>query len=150
MTDCNQTSIHFHPSGRRKIVAEFNGEMITSDAGALLLRDASQKLGLIRRFAGCFDDFRNPDQIDHSLEQLLAQRIFGIALGYEDLNDHDKLRHDTLLAVACGRDDPSTSPDGEPRRMLAGRNMLNRLELTPSGASESSRYKKIVHRSSKI
>ncbi len=150
MTDCNQTLIHFHPSGRREIVAEFNGEMITSDAGALLLREASQKLGLIRRFAECFDDFRNPDQIDHPLEQLLAQRIFGIALGYEDLNDHDKLRHDALLAVACGCNEPSTSPDGEPSRMLAGRNTLNRLELTPSGASESSRYKKIVHRSSKI
>lgn len=150
MTECNATSLPFQPYGRREIVAEFNGEMITSDAGVLLLREANERLRLISRFAECFDDFRNPDQIDHPLEQLLAQRIFGIALGYEDLNDHDKLRHDPLLALACGCEDPATVATGDGRRTLAGRNTLNRLELTPSGATETSRYKKIVHHSPKI
>ena len=150
MTDCNGTSLQFHPHGRREIVAEFNGEMITSDAGVLLLREANERLRLIRQFAECFEDFRNPDQIDHPLEQLLAQRIFGIALGYEDLNDHDKLRHDPLMALACGCDDPAAAGATDGRRVLAGRNTLNRLELTPSGATETSRYKKIVHHSSKI
>jgi hypothetical protein len=150
MTECNETSLQFQPHGRREIVAEFNGEMITSDAGVLLLREASQRLGLIKRFAECFDDFRNPEQTDHPLEQLLAQRIFGIALGYEDLNDHDTLRHDPLLALACGCEDPAAVGTTDGRRTLAGRNTLNRLELTPSGATETSRYKKIVHHSSKI
>jgi len=150
MTECNATVLQFQPHGRREIVAEFNGEMITSDAGVLLLREANERLGLISRFAKCFDDFRNPDQIDHPLEQLLAQRVFGIALGYEDLNDHDKLRHDPLLALACGCEDPAAFGTTEGRRALAGRNTLNRLELTPSGATPTSRYKKIVHHSSKI
>lgn len=150
MTDCNATSLPFQPHGRREIVAEFNGEMITSDAGVLVLREANERLGLISKFAECFDDFRNPDQIDHPLEQLLAHRIFGIALGYEDLNDHDKLRHDPLLALACGCEDPAAFGTADGRRALAGRNTLNRLELTPSGATETSRYKKIVHHSSKI
>ena len=150
MTECNEISLRFQPHGRREIVAEFKGEMITSDAGVLLLREADQRLGLISKFAACFDDFRNPDQTDHPLEQLLAQRTFGIALGYEDLNDHDKLRHDPLLALACGCQDPAAFGTGDGRRTLAGRNTLNRLELTPSGATETSRYKKIVHHSSKI
>lgn len=150
MTECNSHSLQFQPHGRREIVAEFNGEMITSDAGVLLLREANERLGLIEKFARCFDDHRNPDQIAHPLEQLLAQRVFGIALGYEDLNDHDQLRHDPLLALACGCEDPSGSATTDLRGTLAGRNTLNRLELTPSGASQTSRYKKIVHHSSKI
>ena len=150
MTECNEISLQFQPHGRREIVAEFNGEMITSDAGVLLLREADQRLGLINKFAACYDDFRNPDQTDHPLEQLLAQRTFGIALGYEDLNDHDKLRHDPLLALACGCEDPAAFATGDGRRTLAGRTTPNRLELTPSGASETSRYRKIVHHSSKI
>lgn len=99
MTECDANVLQSQPHGRREIVAKFNGEMITSDAGVLLLREANERLGLISRLAECFDEYRNPDQIDHPLEQLPAQRVFGIALGYEDLNDHDKLRHDPLLAL---------------------------------------------------
>jgi hypothetical protein len=130
-------------------VAEFDGGKITSDAGGLLLREVDQTFGVIRRFAACFRDCRDPDLIEHPLEQLLAQRVMGIALGYEDLNDHDELRHDPLMALLCGRDDLSGVKRKRPRdrgKALAGRNTLNRLELTPAGADASSRYKKIVAR----
>ena len=153
MTECNEIQLRFQPHGRREIVAEFNGEMITSDAGVLLLREVNERMGIIRQFTECFEDFRNQDKIEHPLPQLLAQRIFGIALGYEDLNDHDTLRHDPLLAVACGCEDPTGANRDrlEDRgKALAGRNTLNRMELTPSGASGKSRYKKIACRHSMV
>jgi hypothetical protein len=112
-----------------------------------LLREVERKTGIIRRFAGCFSDHRNPDLIEHTVEQLVAQRVMGLALGYEDLIDHDDLRHDPLLAVLVGKADPS----GQDRRLardrgkaLAGKSTLNRLELTPADAGAKSRYKKIV------
>lgn len=149
MAECKRNSLQFHPHGRRQVVAEFDGGKITSDAGGLLLREVDQTFGVIRRFAACFRDCRDPDLIEHPLEQLLAQRVMGIALGYEDLNDHDELRHDPLMALLCGRDDLSGVKRKRPRdrgKALAGRNTLNRLELTPAGADASSRYKKIVAR----
>lgn len=142
MTECIQQSLEFHPLGRREITARFDAPAITSDAGGLLLRELDSKFGFIKQFAECFDDYRSPKFTVHSLEELLSQRIFGIALGYEDLNDHEDLRHDPLLAVAVGKNDPSP-PDGY---ALAGKSTLNRLELTPVGANEDSRYKKIVAR----
>lgn len=142
MTECTRQSLEFHPLGRREITARFDAPAITSDAGGLLLRELDSKFGFIDQFAQCFDDYRSPKFTVHSLEELLSQRVFGIALGYEDLNDHEDLRYDPLFAVAVGKNDPSP-PDG---CALAGKSTLNRLELTPVGANKDSRYKKIVAR----
>ena len=107
MTKCTQQSLEFHPLGRREITARFDAPAITSDAGGLLLRELDLKFGLIEQFARCFDDYRKPLYTAHSVEELLTQRIYGIALGYEDLNDHEQLRHDPLMAVLAGKTDPS-------------------------------------------
>ena len=138
--------VEFHDLDRRKVVARFDGGTITSDAGALLLRELDQATGILRDFTACFTDFRNPDLIEHSVSELVAQRIFALALGYEDLNDHDELRVDPLLATLVGKIDPT----GQDRRRkedqgkpLAGKSTLNRLELTPKSGPEG-RYKKIV------
>ena len=147
-TECIQTTFHFEELGKRQVVAQFNGGTISSDAGGLLLREVEHGKGIIDRFSTCFTDYRDQDEIEHTLKELIAQRVYGIALGYEDLNDHDNLRADHLLALLCGKDDPS----GQDRRCqrdkgkaLAGKSTLNRLELTPSDATEKSRYKKIVY-----
>ena len=146
-THCNQNSFLFPALNRRKTVARFDGGVITSDAGGLLLRQVEQATGILRQFAACFTDHRDPDRIEHTLEQLIAQRIYALALGYEDLNDHDELRHDPLLAVLAGKSDPTGQDRLRPRdrgKALAGKSTLNRLELTPVGASTKSRYKKIT------
>jgi hypothetical protein len=147
MTHCIPDTLLFQDLGTREVVADFRGGRVTSDGGALLLRDLDDRLGLLDRLADCFTDHRDPDRIEHTLVTLLKQRIFGLCLGYEDLNDHDTLRHDALLATLCG----VTDVLGEDRRLpadrgkpLAGKSTLNRLELTPVGADEESRYKKIV------
>jgi hypothetical protein len=146
-TQCSQRTFAFEALGRREVVARFDGGPITSDAGGLLLREVEQRTGIVRQLAGCFTDHRDEDLIEHRVEELLRQRVFGLALGYEDLNDHDQLRHDPLLATLIGKQDP-TGGDRSRRRdrgkALAGRNTLNRLELTPRGADRKSRYKKIV------
>jgi hypothetical protein len=135
------------------VTARFDGGPITSDAGGLLLREVEEHTGIIRRLAGCFTDYRDEELIEHSVEELLRQRIFALALGYEDLNDHDHLRHDPLLATLVGKADP-TGGDRVRRRdrgkALAGRNTLNRLELTPRRADQKSRYKKIVAHAGQI
>jgi hypothetical protein len=146
-THCNQKSFLFPPLNRRKTVAYFDGGTITSDAGGLLLQQVEQATGIIRQYAACFTDHRDPDRIEHTLEQLLAQRIYALALGYEDLNDHDELRHDPLLAVLAGKSDPTGQDRLRQRdrgKALAGKSTLNRLELTPVGANANSRYKKIT------
>jgi hypothetical protein len=146
MTQCTPTLFDFQALGNREVIAAFNGGKVTSDAGGLLLREVEAKFGFIAQFARCFTDYRDPERTDHSLEELLKQRIFGLCLGYEDLNDHDQLRNDPLLAVLVGKKDPL----GEKRlgrdkgKALAGKSTLNRLELTPVRANVDSRYKKIV------
>lgn len=149
-TQCNQETFLFQTQNRRKLVAHFNGGNITSDAGGLLLQQTERATGIIKRFAACFTDHRDPDLIEHSVEDLIAQRIYALALGYEDLNDHDGLRNDPLLAVLVGKEDPTGQDRIRSRdkgKALAGKSTLNRLELTPVGANSKSRYKKItVHR----
>ncbi len=105
-TDCKDQPLLFQALGPRNVVADFSGGSLSTDAGALLLRQVDRGLGLSRALARCFTDRRDARWTDHSLEELLRQRLYGLALGYEDLNDHDRLRRDPLLAVACEKRDP--------------------------------------------
>ena len=104
-TQCTPTQLEFHTFGRRQIVGRFDAGRLTSDGGAILLREVDRRLGLMRRVAGCFTDYRNPNKVEHSVLELVTQRVGGIALGYEDLNDHDVLRGDSLLALWAGKAD---------------------------------------------
>jgi len=146
-TQCSRQRLLFEDHGHRKVVAAFDGGKITSDGGGLLLREVEERFTILRSFAVGFTDHRCADASEFSVEELLRQRVMGIALGYEDLNDHEQLRHDPLLALMCGRKDitgqdrAAECSKGVP---LAGKSTLNRLELTPVGASKDSRYKKIV------
>ena len=137
MTECNQSQFEFEAHFSRRVVAEFSGERLTTEGGALLLRAADRKIGLLRRVVRCFRDARDPQRIEHELSEMLAQRIYGLALGYEDLNDHEQLRQDPLLGVLVGKKEL-----GEP---LAGKSTLNRLELTPVGSPCAERYNKISY-----
>jgi len=134
MTECIQTRFGFARHFKREVVGEFSGGTMTSDAGALLLREADLRMNLLPRFSQCFLDGRDPDLIEHSVEQMLAQRVYALALGYEDLNDHEQLRNDPLLRMLAGK----AQPDQE---ALAGKSTLNRLEL---GNGKPDRYKKIT------
>lgn len=147
MTECIPDTFTFQDLGKRQVTARFDGGFITSDGGALLLREIDAKFQFLERFAHCFTDHRDSERVEHPLVDLLKQRVFGLCLGYEDLNDHDRLRLDPLLAVAVGK----TEPLGQDRlrpddrgKALAGKSTLNRLELTPVGADADSRYQKIV------
>jgi len=133
MTECNQSEFGFEASGRREIVARFDGGTISSDGGAFLLRQTDQRLNLLPRLAQCFLDGRNQDLVEHSILEMLSQRIYGLALGYEDLNDHEQLRQDPVFGILAGREELD-----EP---LAGKSTLNRMEL---GAGTADRYKKIT------
>jgi hypothetical protein len=133
MTECNQSRFGFEALGSREIVAQFDGGTISSDGGALLLRQTDKRLNLLPRLSECFLDSRKQEQVEHSISEMLAQRIYGLALGYEDLNDHEQLRKDPLFGVLAGREDVDTA--------LAGKSTLNRLEL---GAGTKDRYKKIT------
>jgi hypothetical protein len=146
-TQCTPKTLPFHALGRRRVSGSFDGGRITSDGGGLLLRETERLVGVIRQFAACFTDYRDPERIEHTVTELVGQRIYGLAHGYEDLNDHDELRHDPLMAVLVGKQDPR----GQNRRehcdrgkALAGKSTLNRLELTPADAGADNRYKKIV------
>ena len=146
-TQCNQRTFGFEALGRREVVARFDGGPITSDAGGLLLRETERATAILHQFAACFRDHRDPDLIEHTVEALIAQRVYGLCLGYEDLNDHDQLRHDPLLAVMVGKVDPLGEERPRERdlgKALAGKSTLNRLELTPVRANKNSRYKKIT------
>ena len=146
-TECSQKTFAFHVLGQREVAARFDGGRITSDGGGLLLGQVERATGITRRFAACFSDHRDPDLIEHTVEQLIAQRVYALALGYEDLNDHDDLRHDPLLAILVGKEDPLGRDRPRQRdhgKALAGKSTLNRLELTPVRATPKSRYKKIT------
>ena len=139
--------LDFAVLGARQVLASFDGGDISSDGGSLLLRKTEEVTAIIRQFAACFTDHRDPELIEHSLEHLVAQRVYALALGYEDLNDHDDLRRDPLLATVVGKVDPTGQSRVRKRdkgKALAGKSTLNRLELSPVGADERSRYKKIT------
>ena len=104
-TECSNSYLDFPMLGPRQVLADFDGGAISSDGGALLLRQVEALTGIVRQFAACFDDHRDPDLVEHPVEHLLARRVYGPALGYEDLNDHDDLRRDPLLATVVGKDD---------------------------------------------
>jgi hypothetical protein len=137
-TECTPTLFEFEAVERRAVMAGFDGGDITSNAGALLLGQVDRGLGLMRRFAACFTDRRDPRFVEHELETLVGQRIFGLALGYEDLNDHDELRKDPTFAVLAGKLAPVMRKDCE---ALAGKSTLNRLEHTPR--RHAAKYHKI-------
>lgn len=146
-TECKPKQMEFHSLGRRAVVGKFDGGRISSDGGGVLLREVEHRTHILKRLAGCFVDHRDPDQIEHSTESLIKQRVLGIALGYEDLNDHDGLRHDPLLALLSDKHDVLGAQRKRGRDQgcaLAGKSTLNRLELTPADADAGQRYKKIV------
>src|SRR5215813_6924159 len=150
---CIQEQMAFQQLGRRGVIGRFDGGQISSDAGGLLLREVEKRFGILKRFSGCFRDYRDPQRIEHSVETLIGQRVYGMALGYEDLNDHDSLRHDVVMGVLCEKVDPRGHDRARERdqgKPIAGKSTLNRLELTPEGANEKSRYKKIVAEAEKI
>ena len=152
-TECNSSYLDFPMVGPRQVLADFDGGDISSDGGALLLRETERLTGIVRQFAACFTDHRNPDLVEHTAEELIAQRVYALALGYEDLNDHDDLRRDPLLATVVGKADPTGKARQRPRdrgKALAGKSTLNRLELSPAGADADSRYKKIPCRTSDV
>jgi hypothetical protein len=138
-TDCNANRLCFEGFAGRQVVGDFGGGAITSNGGAVLLREADRAIGLSQRVAGCFLDARDQDSIVHRLETMIAQRVHAIALGYEDVNDHDELRHDPALALL--------SDTLEPKRAgvaaLAGKSTLNRLEHGLKNTAGSDRYHKI-------
>src|SRR5579864_1575723 len=134
MTECTQSSFGFKAHFSREVVARFDGGTITSDGGALLLREADRRLNLLPRLADCFLDARNPLLVKHSVQEMVSQRIYGLALGYEDLNDHEQLRRDPLMQVLAGKEELE-------KEVLAGKSTLNRMELSDGTPN---RYKKIT------
>ena len=129
MTECTQTQFAFQAHGSRQVTAQFDGGTMTSDAGGLLLREVDRKMNLLPRLAACFLDGRDPGRVQHSVAEMLSQRVSGLALGYEDLNDHEQLRQDPVLKLLAGQADLE--------QPLAGKSTLNRLEL---GTGANTRY----------
>ena len=139
---CNQESLQFHPLFRRAVRGQFNGGAITTEAGGLLRREVAKRTGIIAQFAASFRDHRDPARIEHRVEELVAQRGYGLALGYEDLNDHEELRRDPLLAVLTEKPDPrgeKRAREREQGQALAGKSTLNRLELSAAEVREEER-----------
>ena len=146
-TDCIGRRYEFQGVGRREILAGFDGGRISSDGGVVLLREVDRCRSIVERFVACFVDARDPGAIEHTVEELLRQRVFALALGCEDLNDHDELRRDALLAAVVGKQDPTGQDRRRERdrgRALAGKSTLNRLEWGVSGEIGKDRYRRIA------
>ncbi|HNA61592.1 MAG TPA: transposase [Rhabdochlamydiaceae bacterium] len=143
-TECNTTQLKLQALHSQDVIAKFDGGNISSDSGSLLLRELEKRTHILERLGNCFIDHRNPKFIEHTVDALIKQRVLGIAMGYEDLNDHDHLRQDPLLGLLCEKQDPTGADRRIPRdkgKSMAGKSILNRLEL---GAMHVNRYKKIV------
>jgi Transposase DDE domain group 1 len=134
MTECNQSRFEFEACGRREVVGRFDGGTISSDGGAFLLRQTDKRLNLLARLAECFLDGRKQELVEHSVLEMLLQRIYGLAMGYEDINEHEQLRKDPVFGILAGSQELD-----EP---LAGKSTLNRMEL---GTGTKDRYKKITY-----
>jgi len=135
-TECSAGQLEFSGFHERKVVGAFDAPRSSSDGGLLLLREIEERRGWLGRFAQCFRDFRSPELIRHPVESLIRQRVLALCCGYEDLNDHDALRDDALLSLACAR---------SPEARLASRSTLNRLECTPAQVAPRARYHKIAY-----
>jgi hypothetical protein len=146
---CAQNQLEFQGLGARRVVASFDGGTITSDAGGLLLREVDVRAGVLDAFAGCFVDRREQCYAEHPVRQLVAQRVYGLCLGYEDLNDHEQLRYDPLFATLCGQDDVYGSRrrrESDHGKALAGKATLQRLESAPAEDVKLGRYHRIFHK----
>ncbi len=146
-THCTTEQLLFEGLGRRSVVGAFDGGRLTSDSGVLLLREADRLFDVTGRLAACFTDYRDPERVEHPLQILIAQRVLGLAAGYEDLNDHDRLRDDSALALATGCADVTGAQRLRERdrgHALAGSSTLNRLELGDPDTAKCHRYKKIL------
>ena len=148
-TQCTGEQLEFHALGRRLVTGRFDGGRISSDAGGVLLREVDKRTGLTERVSRCLVDYRNRASVEHSVHELVSQRLYGIALGYEDLNDHGELRCDAVLSLLVGKRDVT----GERRirerdrgYALASASTLNRLELGEPEEAANERYKRIVAR----
>ena len=145
-TDCTSDQVEFQGLRGRRVVARFDAGRTSSDGGVMLLREVAERTGWLERFAGCFRDGREAARTEHTVEELVAQRVLGIALGYEDLNDHETLRDDALLALASGKRDVTGAERSRERdrgHALAGKSTLNRLEH--GGRAQATRYHRIDH-----
>jgi len=147
-TQCTAQKLSFKGLGKRRVEAQFTAERITTDTGGLLVREVAEKMNFFEKAAGCFTDYRDADRREHEVDQLLAQRVMGLALGYEDLNDHDELRSDPTWATLAGKEE---DPAGEDRtqeadqgKPLAGKSTLGRLENSPETEEERDRYHQIT------
>ena len=146
-TQCTSADLTLEGLGRREVVGKFDGGRMSSDGGSLLLRASNRVLDLTARLARCFTDYRDERRTEHSVEALVGQRVYGLALGYEDLNDHDRLRDDSVLALALEREDvrgESRVRERDRGHALAGSSTLNRLELGEPESGAEHRYKKLV------
>lgn len=142
-TDCIPEQYSFERVKSRQVIVNFKGGTVTSDGGLTLIAGLDQKLKITSRFAACFQDYREPNRVEHSLHQLIAQRVYGLVQGYSDLNDHEQLRHDPMLALAVGK----VIGSGSEKVVLAGKSTLNRIEHCPDPVSNraDSRYHRIGH-----
>ena len=146
-TECKSVSVPLEGLGGREVLARFDGGRMSCDAGVVLLRSADKVFDVVGRLARCFTDYRDGDRVEHPLQALIGQRVYGLALGYEDLNDHDSLRDDSAVAVALQREDVTGEARVRERdrgHPLAGSSTLNRLELGTPEAAATHRYQKIV------
>jgi hypothetical protein len=142
-TQCIPEQFTFGRVESRQVVVNFNGGTITSDAGLTLIAALDQKRQITSRFAACFQDYRDPKRVEHTLETLVAQRVYGLVQGYEDLNDHDQLRHEPMFAVALGKHSASDAGGAK----MAGKSTLKRIEHCPAAVTnlKESRYHRIGH-----
>ena len=137
-TLCKSKEMEFSPLNKKKVIAKFDGDLITSDAGLILIKQLDEKLNITERLANCFIDCRDQDRIRHTVLELLRQRIYGICAGYADLNDHDRLRKDPLFSILTSKDDLD--------QQAASKSTLNRMELCPEDIESilHGRYHKIA------